>query len=214
MEIQHIKSAVFSLVICSLFSCTVNDRNDDMSSNSETLSDHSEAVNTPAIVDSIGKTKPTIYNSPDTMAAPGMAPGTVKPDPSKKGMKGKVSLNDPGTKGTANATPDNSGTYVSPEILPSFPGGYKGMQKFFDDNLQYPEDASNEGVEGVVNVSFIVDENGKLSNPKVDGTNPGYGLDKEAIRVINKMPSWNPGKLKGKNVKTRFSLPVRFVLGN
>lgn len=214
MELRHIKTTALALLTGFLFSCTVNDRNDDTGSNSEIMNDHSEAVNTPAIKDTMDATNPTIYNSPDTMAAPGMAPGTAKPDPAKKGMKGKVSLNDPGTKGTANATSDNSGVYVSPEILPSFPGGYKGMQKFFDDNLQYPENASNEGVEGVVNVSFIVDENGKLSNPTIDGNNPGYGLDKEALRVINKMPSWNPGKLKGKNVKTKFSLPLRFVLGN
>ncbi len=139
--------------------------------------------------------------------------GTAKPNPAKKGMKGKVSVSEtPAAKSNAKMEADNTGVYSNVEVLPSFPGGAKGMQKFFDDNLQYPDDASADGVEGTVNVSFVVDENGKLTSPKVEGDQLGYGLDQEALRVVNKMPTWNPGKLKGKNVKTKFTLPVRFVL--
>ena len=108
---------------------------------------------------------------------------------------------------------DNSGVYANVEYLPAFPGGNKGLQNYFDKNLEYPADASNEGVEGTVNVSFVVDENGKLSSPQVVGKDRlGYGLEEEAIRVITRMPAWNAGKLKGQNVKTRYTMPVRFVL--
>jgi periplasmic protein TonB len=136
-----------------------------------------------------------------------------KPNPAKKGMKGKVAVQEAAPKTPeAKMEADAAGVYANVEIIPSFPGGYKGMQEFFDKNLQYPEEASREGVEGTVELSFIVDENGKLTSPKVVGMKQGYGLEEEALRVVNKMPVWNPGKLKGKNVKTLYTLPVRFVL--
>jgi TonB family protein len=137
--------------------------------------------------------------------------GMAKPDPAKKGMKGKVTIS-PAPKSTAKMEMDNTGVYTNVEVIPSFPGGYAGMQKYFDDNLAYPADASGEGVEGVVNVTFTVDENGKLTAAKTMGDKLGYGLEEEALRVINKMPAWTPGKLKGQNVKTRYTLPVRFQL--
>lgn len=137
--------------------------------------------------------------------------GTAKPNSAKKGLKGKASITLP-SKMTGPMTPDASGTYANVDYIPSFPGGNKGLQQFFDDNLTYPEDASNNGVEGTVNISFTIDETGKLLSPVVDGAQEGYGLDEEALRVVNKMPKWNPGKIKGKPVRTKFILPVRFVL--
>ena len=135
----------------------------------------------------------------------------VKPNPAKKGMKGKVVINAP-VKTTGSMEADNMGVYSNVEFIPSFPGGNKGLQTYFDKNIQYPDDATNDGVEGVVNVSFVVDENGKLTALKTEGQKMGYGLEEEALRVIGKMPTWNPGKLKGINVKTKYTLPVRFEL--
>lgn len=190
------------IVSTALFSCTNNDTNDGA---------------TPSVTDTA-----TVATKMDTSSAMKMdtavtnkttATGVAKPNPAKKGMKGKVALTEttsPAPGGKMEA--DNSGAYSNVEVMPSFPGGYKGLQKFFDDNLEYPVAATEDGVEGTVNVTFVVDENGKLTSPKVDGNNLGYGLDAEALRVVNKMPTWNPGKLKGKNVKTKFTLPVRFVL--
>ncbi len=107
---------------------------------------------------------------------------------------------------------DKSGVYDNVEYFPAYPGGSKGLQKYFDKNLVYPDEATNEGVEGTVYVTFVVDEKGKLSSPQVMGNKLGYGLEEEAIRVINKMPSWTPGKLKGQNVKSRYTLPITFQL--
>ncbi len=135
----------------------------------------------------------------------------AKPDPAKKGMKGKVIVME-SPKMTGSMEADKSGTYSNVEVYPSFPGGNGGLQKYFDNNLKYPENASNDGVEGTVQVMFTVDENGKLSNPHIMGEKPGYGLEDEALRVVKTMPAWNPGKLKGKNVKTNFTLPVKFQL--
>lgn len=127
--------------------------------------------------------------------------GTVaiaKPNPAKKGLKGKASINeaDIDMKGgtTTDNMPDANGIYKKVDYIPSFPGGYKGMQAFFDKNLEYPTDAADQGVEATVRIGFTIDENGKLINPKIVGENNGYGLEQEALRVVNKMPTWVPGK--------------------
>ena len=137
--------------------------------------------------------------------------GMAKPNPAKKGMKGKATITAP-VKGIGAMKMDNTGVYNNVEYIPSFPGGNKGLQKYFDNNLKYPEDATNDGVDGTVKISFIVDENGSLTSPQIMGDKLGYGLDEEALRVVKQMPTWNPGKLNGKNVKTRYTLPVKYQL--
>lgn len=147
---------------------------------------------------------------PDSM--PGkMGMGMAKPNPAKKGMKGKVMIM-PSPKMSGAMDADKSGTYSNVEVYPSFPGGAKGLQEYFDKNLVYPQQASEDGVDGTVNVMFTVDETGKLTDPHIMGDALGYGLENEALRVVKTMPAWNPGKLKGKNVKTHFTLPVSFEL--
>lgn len=135
----------------------------------------------------------------------------VMPDPAKKGKKGKVSI-----VMTNNVSDDMSvdkeGYYKNTEVLPGYPGGEKALGRFYDDNIQYPVEASDNGVDGTVRINFAVDENGKLYSPTVTSPAIGYGLEQEALRVFNKMPKWTPGRIKGKNVKTRFSLPVTFQL--
>jgi len=183
------------------FSCSNNDTSERADADTAT------AMVTPAV------TAPdtTMMNTVDSTA--NNKPGIAKPNPAKKGLKGKVTiLPAPPTSAEAKMEADNSGVYSNVEVIPSFPGGNKGLQKYFDNNLEYPAEAGNEGVEGTVELSFVVDENGKLTNPQVMGQRLGYGLETEALRVVNKMPVWNPGQLKGKNVKTRFILPIRFVL--
>lgn len=135
------------------------------------------------------------------------------PNPAKKGKKGKVMITEPSKSTTTVSTDaDNTGTYSNPEVMPKFPGGYAGMQRYFENNITYPEAATNDGVDGVVNVNFTVDENGKIISPTVTGSKLGFGLEEEALRVIKNMPAWTAGSVKGKKVKTRFSLPVRFQL--
>lgn len=131
----------------------------------------------------------------------------------KKGKKGKVTIMPADTKAnTAAMEMDKEGFYSNTEVLPSFPGGEKALERFFESNLQYPEVATENGTEGTVNLVFNVDENGKIYQPVAKGEKIGNGLEEEAIRVFNKMPKWTPGKIKGKNVKTRFTLPIKFQL--
>lgn len=146
-----------------------------------------------------------------TMTGPDSIMG--KPNPAKKGKKGSVTLNMGMNKvsGSEDLT-DAEGYYTN--VYPSYPGGDKALANYFSRNIQYPQEASENGVEGVVSISFTVDENGKVASAKTTNPKLGYGIEEEALRVFNKMPVWKAGSLKGKNVKTRYTLPVRFQLEN
>jgi protein TonB len=74
------------------------------------------------------------------------------------------------------------------------------------------QDAMDQGDEGTVRVSFVVDEKGKVMNPVVTNKSKSMSLDKEATRVVEQMPAWKPGVVKGKAVKTRMELPITFKL--
>ncbi len=92
-----------------------------------------------------------------------------------------------------------------------FPGGMGALMKFLSKNINYPEIAQENGIQGRVIVSFVVEKNGLPSQVKVvRGVDPA--LDKEAIRVVKKMPAWKPGKQQGRAVRQRFTLPVVFRL--
>jgi periplasmic protein TonB len=191
-----------------IFGCTSDDTS---SSSSDAKDTAATATVTPmsSVTDSAKMNAATMDSATASIGKPAMA----KPNPAKKGLKGKVTiLPPPAMVANARMEADNSGVYSNVEVYPSFPGGNAGLQKFFDKNLEYPEEAGNNGVEGTVMLTFVVDEKGKLTNPEVSGGTIGYGLETEALRVVNKMPVWNPGQLKGKNVKTKFTLPIKFVL--
>ncbi len=107
---------------------------------------------------------------------------------------------------------DKEGVYSRAEKMPEYPGGESALSKFVENNISYPQDAIDQNTEGTVNVSFVVDEKGKVINPLVTGKSAGHGLDEEAVKVVKQMPAWKPGIVKGKAVKTRLSLPVTFKL--
>lgn len=97
------------------------------------------------------------------------------------------------------------------EKMPEFPGGPKGLTEFFIQNVKYPQEAKDKGIQGKVFVQFIVNEDGSLSNVKVQkGFNKD--CDQEALRVVNLMPKWEPGKDKGKPVKVAVVVPIAFAL--
>ncbi len=97
------------------------------------------------------------------------------------------------------------------ETQPSFPGGEEGRVAFLQENLRYPESAKNEGAQGIVFVSFVVRYDGALTDTKIiRGLHPD--LDAEVLRVVNIMPTWEPGRQRDKDVSTQFVMPVRFTL--
>lgn len=103
--------------------------------------------------------------------------------------------------------------WVNVEIPPAYPGGIAEMMKFISKNTKYPSGPARLGIEGTSFISFVVNEDGSISMIEpVRALHPD--LDKEAMRVISKMPLWKPGIQNGNKVKVKFILPIRFSLGN
>jgi periplasmic protein TonB len=102
--------------------------------------------------------------------------------------------------------------FVVVEESPEFPGGDKARFKYISENVQYPEAAREKKIQGTVFVSFVVEADGAISNVTVL-RGIGGGCDEEAVRVIENMPKWTPGKQRGKNVRVKFNMPIKFVLG-
>tara|TARA_Y100000389_G_scaffold141494_1_gene139383 strand:- start:253 stop:888 length:636 start_codon:yes stop_codon:yes gene_type:complete len=95
------------------------------------------------------------------------------------------------------------------EEMPEFLGGVKKLYKYLGENINYPEQAKDFSIQGKVFVQFVVWKDGTIRDVKiVKGAHKL--LNKEALRVINNMPKWKPGKQRGKNVNARFTLPIKF----
>ncbi|MCK9450742.1 MAG: M56 family metallopeptidase [Bacteroidales bacterium] len=97
------------------------------------------------------------------------------------------------------------------EEMPVYPGGASEMMNFLANNIQYPEQARRQKIQGRVFVNFVVEKDGAVSNVKIL-RGIGSGCDEEAIRVVELMPKWKPGKQRGQAVRVSFNLPVKFVL--
>ena len=97
------------------------------------------------------------------------------------------------------------------EQQPSFPGGQSALLSWLSSNIHYPPVAEENGIQGRVVVSFVVEPDGSVSNVQVvRGVDPS--LDKEAVRVTKAMPKWVPGKQNGQAVRVKYNLPVTFKL--
>ena len=95
----------------------------------------------------------------------------------------------------------------------SFHGGDEGLQRFIAENITYPPMALENDMQGTVNVMFVVDKAGRVKDVAILGSKKGFGLEKEAIRVI-KLTSgqWSPAKQRDKAVNMRFRIPVKFQI--
>jgi protein TonB len=103
--------------------------------------------------------------------------------------------------------------FVVVEDQPLFPGGNAAMMKFLSDNIKYPVIAQENNIQGRVICNFVVEKDGSITDVQVvRGVDPS--LDREAVRVIQQMPRWKPGKQRGQAVRVRFTLPVVFRLQN
>lgn len=109
------------------------------------------------------------------------------------------------------AAVDEAEIFAIVERMPEFPGGAEALFKYLASKIRYPDLARENKVEGLVVVQFIIDEKGKISGVTIL-RGIGGGCDEEAIRVIRAMPDWEPGLQRGRPVKVRYNVPVRFVL--
>lgn len=110
-------------------------------------------------------------------------------------------------------TPDESTVFNSyaVEQQPEFPDGMAALYVFLKKNLDFPQLAIDLGISGIVYVQFVVTKEGLIQNATVV-SGPGGGLNQEALRVVNLMPAWKPGKHNGKAVAVNFTLPIKFQL--
>lgn len=107
---------------------------------------------------------------------------------------------------------EDTTVYLQPDILPAFRGeGMEAQKSYLRENVRYPDLAHKQGVQGRVIVQFVVNRDGSISDAKVFKSVHQY-LDKEALRVVNAMPYWEPGIKDGKEVRVQFTLPIIFRL--
>jgi len=111
----------------------------------------------------------------------------------------------------AMEAPEAEGAFDVVEEMPQFPGGAPELMKFLSMTVKYPEAAEKAGTQGRVIASFIVEKDGSISGAKVV-KNVSEELDAEALRVINAMPNWTPGKQKGQAVRVKYTIPISFRL--
>lgn len=107
--------------------------------------------------------------------------------------------------------PEEQQIFQVVEEMPEFPGGLAECLKFLAKNIKYPTIAQENGVQGRVIVQFVVNRDGSIVDPVVMRSVDPY-LDKEALRVIQMMPKWKPGKQRGKAVRVKYTVPVTFKL--
>ena len=97
------------------------------------------------------------------------------------------------------------------EQMPSFPGGPSALMQYLNSNIKYPVVAEENGVQGRVVCTFVVEKDGSITDVRVvKSVDPS--LDKEAVRVVKSMPKWIPGKQNGSAVRVKYTVPVTFRL--
>lgn len=109
------------------------------------------------------------------------------------------------------------------EEMPRFPGckdepkkkrndcANKKLLEFIYKNIKYPAEARRDSIEGTVVVQFVIQKNGSISQAKIV-KKVGGGCDEEVLRVVSLMPIWEPGRQRGRAVRVRYTLPVKFRL--
>ncbi len=107
--------------------------------------------------------------------------------------------------------PKEEEIFVAVEQPAEFPGGMPALMKWLGNNIHYPEAAQQNDIQGRVIVKFVVEKDGSIGQATIlKGVD--RDLDREALRVVNKMPKWQPGKNNGVSVRSYFTLPVVFKL--
>ncbi len=115
------------------------------------------------------------------------------------------------TQVVENEESESETPYFIVEDMPQFPGGEVGLRQFIAKNIRYPEEAEKSKIQGIVEVQFLIQKNGEISDVKIIRSVHPL-LDEEALRIIKLLPSWEPGKQRGKPVKVLYMIPLSFRL--
>jgi protein TonB len=135
--------------------------------------------------------------------------GNSSPMPAKPVRKGKATASMKSDDQTVKMEKDRMGYYNRTEVAPAYNGS---LESYIDNNIEYPQEAVDNNVEGTVYVRFGVDENGNISHVSTLGKKIGYGLEEEAVKAVSNMPKWTPGQVKGKTVRTWRTLPITYKI--
>lgn len=111
----------------------------------------------------------------------------------------------------ADEPEDEEPPFIVVEDDPEYPGGEAARIKFLLENIEYPQIARETGIEGTVYLTFVIERNGSITDVRIR-RGIGGGCDEEAVRVVNIMPKWIPGKQRGKPVRVQFNMPIKFTL--
>lgn len=107
--------------------------------------------------------------------------------------------------------PEKFTVYNNVDQKPTFPGGVEALNTYLRNEVKYPIVAYENKVQGRPVISFVVEQDGSITSAKV-ARSVDPALDKEALRVVRKMPKWNPGIQNGKPVRTKYTIPITFRL--
>lgn len=129
----------------------------------------------------------------------------------EEGIEGIAEVETPGEEPRLGhvCAPDEERAFAIVERQAEFPGGTGAMMKWIGEHLIYPHEALEKGVSGKVIVQALIESDGTVGEVSVvRGKDPS--LDREAVRVVKKMPKWNPASMNGATVASYFTLPVIF----
>ena len=194
-KFANIAGMITAVSIFGLVACNSDDYN-----NNKGASDSSAVSNSSVPgADNTGK---------DTVATAATTPKATK-------RKGHASIIMPAASndvtGKTVMVKDKEGVYSNVQVMPEFPGGQSALADYVNNHVEYPQQAIDDNTTGTVKISFVVDEKGKITDAHlINAGKVANGLEQEALRVVNTMPAWKPGQVKGKNVKTRLELPISF----
>lgn len=108
-------------------------------------------------------------------------------------------------------TRDEGEVFMIVEEMPEFPGGTEALQKYLAQSVRFPVIAQENGIQGRVYIQFVINQNGEVTNATIlRGVDPS--LDREALRVVEAMPKWKPGKQRNRPVRVSYTVPINFVL--
>lgn len=145
-------------------------------------------------------------------AMKGMKGGAVTTE-GKWGTKDVAGAATGSTKGVEGGTGTGDEIFTAVEVQPEPPGGMAAFRKWIADNYQYPSGAIDAGVKGTVQVSFVVERDGSLTDVKV-ARDLSYGTGQAAITMLKKAKKWSPGIQNGRPVRVAYTLPIRLDLTN
>lgn len=115
------------------------------------------------------------------------------------------------TDKTPTREASDDAVFMVVETDPEFNGGMEGLYEWMSSNVEYPQEAKEKNIQGVVYVTFVIEKDGSVSGVRVVRS-PDPMLSAEAERVVKTMPKWKPGMQRNKKVRVQYTLPINFKL--